>query len=120
MLIEMDLERLRHCICDRFDAVRPEASCSRAADAFQVLDEQLHLVAMIAIAEEQRAYAAQCFGHREDVRSCLAYVQEHLDRLTVIVIHRNICHAEWRVELISRSTQDLRPLHVMSVAVRLC
>src|SRR5690606_7976366 len=117
IVLQMKLEGLGYCICDGFHAVRTEACCTAAADAFQMFDQHLHLVAMIAVTKEQGAHATEGLGHRKHVRTCLAHVQEYFYWLTVVIIHRNIGHAERSVKLVCRSAKNLWPFQIISVPV---
>ena len=65
MNFEMQFQRFGHRVGDGLDAVRAEADRAGAADAFQMLDQQLHFVAVVAVTKEQGADAAERFGHRE-------------------------------------------------------
>ncbi|MNV86095.1 hypothetical protein D3C71_1801010 [compost metagenome] len=111
----MLLERFRHRIRDRLNAVAAETNGARAANAFQVLHEQLHFIPMIAITQEQGAHAAECFGHCKDVRSRFTYVKENLARRAVHIINCDISHAEWRIHFICRATQNLRTALVLFI-----
>ena len=73
-------KRLSNSISDGFDPVNTEADGAGSANAFQVLNEQLHFIAVIAITQEQGADAAKCFGHSEYIGAGFSDVQEDLTR----------------------------------------
>ncbi|MNV70058.1 hypothetical protein D3C71_1629990 [compost metagenome] len=115
IVLHMGLKRLRHRVGDGLDAVRAEANGAGAADALEMLDQQLHLLAVVAIPEEQRADAAERFRHGEHVRASFADIQEDFSRRAVQVVDRDVRHAEWRVDLIGSATQNLRAFLVLLV-----
>ncbi|MNN41033.1 hypothetical protein D3C81_1551280 [compost metagenome] len=115
VVLDMSLQSFSYCVSNRFYTVRTKADGSRAADAFQVLDQKLCLLTMISITEEQGADTAQRFRHSEYIGAGFAYVQEYFTRNAVQIVDRNVGHAEWRVNFIGCAMKNLRTLLVLLV-----
>src|SRR4051794_22551144 len=87
-------ERLRDSICDGLNTVRSEADSAGSANALEMLHEKLDLVAMIAVTQEQRANASECFRHSEYVGASFTYVQEDFSWSAVDVVNCYIRHTK--------------------------
>src|SRR5437763_1051992 len=78
---------------ERRDALAPKADRGAAADATQLVDNFLGPLTgreRRGCLELERAQAAERLGNSGDIAAALTDIDEHLIRLTVTVVNRNV------------------------------